>query len=225
MTDDERILETGRLAELGLQASSLVHELRQSVFAIKAFGQLLVDDVSEASKPHLDALLDQVVVLETLIERYGASSRRPTGETFPTDLGEAVTAGAETVTAHRSGVEIVVDAEAGRNWVNADPIAVRQITGNLMRNAVDAARSRVEVEVNACCLTVKDDGPGILPDIESRLGEPFVTSKPPGEGTGLGLAVTRSLIAAVGGGLEWHTGDTGTCFTVRFVPYTEADNG
>jgi two-component system C4-dicarboxylate transport sensor histidine kinase DctB len=224
MTSDERILETGRLAELGLQASSLVHELRQPVFAIRALAQLLIAEIPEAGRPNLEALLEQVDTLATLIERYGASSRRPTGEIQPTDLSSAAIAGAEGPHTTRSGVQIIVHAEPGSSWVHADAIAIRQITGNLVRNAIDAARSQVVVTVNGHTLSVEDDGAGIPPEIEARLGEPFVTSKPPGEGTGLGLAVTQNLISAVDGSLKWQTGDTGTCFTVEFIPFQGSDN-
>jgi signal transduction histidine kinase len=48
-------------------------------------------------------------------------------------------------------------------------------------------------------LEVEDDGPGIAPDVRDKLFEPFVTTKPVGEGTGLGLAVCRGLVEAVGG--------------------------
>jgi two-component system C4-dicarboxylate transport sensor histidine kinase DctB len=222
MTDDEHILETGRLAELGLQASSLVHELRQPVFAIKALGQLLITRLAGRDEAQLAALLQQVETLETLLERYGDSSRRPTGEFQPTDLGDAVTVGTESVIVHRTDIEVEIHALAGQSWVHADPVAVRQITSNLVRNAVDAARSLVTVRIHDATLTVLDDGGGILAEIEPRLGEPFVTSKPPGEGTGLGLVVTRKLVDSVGGELSWQTSDRGTCFTVRFTPFGDA---
>jgi two-component system NtrC family sensor kinase len=57
-------------------------------------------------------------------------------------------------------------------------------------HAVTSERVRIEVE---------DDGPGIAPDIRDRLFEPFVTTKPIGEGTGLGLAVCRGLVESAGG--------------------------
>ncbi len=219
MTDDERLLETGRLAELGLQASSLVHELRQPVFAIKALAQIVADGAGEETQAHLTVLLAQVETLEQLVNRYSDSSRRPTGERHPTDLGDAVRLGAHTIGNARPNVTVDIITAPGTNWIHADPIAVRQITSNLVRNAVYAARSRVEVVAEANTLRVQDDGEGIRPDILERLGEPFVTSKPPGEGTGLGLAVTQSLISSVDGVLHWETSDAGTCFTVTFTPY------
>jgi C4-dicarboxylate-specific signal transduction histidine kinase len=57
---------------------------------------------------------------------------------------------------------------------------------------VRAAGGRVRVEI-------EDNGPGIPPEVEGRLFEPFVTTKPTGEGTGLGLAVCRGLVESAGG--------------------------
>ena len=79
VNDDDQLLETGRLAELGLQASTLVHELRQPVFAVKAIAQLALDDSEANDSERLEELLAQVGVLETLIHRYGDASRKPTG--------------------------------------------------------------------------------------------------------------------------------------------------
>jgi len=217
VSDDERLMETGRLAELGLQASTLVHELRQPVFAIKAMAQVVAQGAEGETAEQLNSLIAQVEVLEGLLERYLDSSKRPTGATIPVDLGLAVAAGVQVVRGHRSGIALDIHAPARAQMAQVDPIAVQQITSNLVRNALDAASSRVEVRVDNGVLTVRDDGPGIRPDIEERLCEPFVTSKPPGEGTGLGLAVTRSLVEAIGGRFSWETSSAGTCFQVEFA--------
>jgi len=216
VNDDDQLLETGRLAELGLQASTLVHELRQPVFAIKAIAQLALDESGVNESDRLKELLSQVAVLEALIHRYGDASRKPTGIRAPADLGHAIALGVDVVRGHRQGVGIELQLPQEGAWCRIDPVAAQQITSNLVRNAVDAARGSVRVALQGTTLSVQDDGHGILPEIEERLCEPFVTSKPPGEGTGLGLTVTRSLIASIGGTFTWKTGDSGTCFQVEF---------
>lgn len=215
MKDDKQLNETGRLAEVGLQAATLVHEIRQPLFAVKAMAQVLAERSDSADLPELAELIAQVEVLEGLIGRYGAATQRPSGATSPTNLSAAVSAGIQVVHGHRPSIRTAWIAPQAPSWAPVDPVAVQQITSNLVRNAVDAARSEVVVELEGSRLTVRDDGPGILPHIEARLGEPFVTSKPPGEGTGLGLTVTRSLIEVIGGRLSWTTGPQGTCFEVE----------
>jgi C4-dicarboxylate-specific signal transduction histidine kinase len=72
-------------------------------------------------------------------------------------------------------------------------------------NALDALRGRGSVSLRArrdgerCVLLVEDDGPGIAPEIADRLFEPFATTKPTGQGTGLGLAVSLALVESMGG--------------------------
>ena len=217
MSDKDQIRETGRLAEVGLQAATLVHELRQPVFAIKAMAQVMLQNSPAGSQGGLKDLLGQIDVLESLINRYGDGSRRPTGTMVPGDLRAAVEAGIRVVGAQRPGVETRWSPPADPVWVAMDPIAVQQITSNLVRNAVDAARSQVVVELTKTSLRVQDDGLGIPPEIESRIGEAFVTSKPPGEGTGLGLTVTQSLVEVIGGRFSWTTGPSGTCFEVEWL--------
>lgn len=213
MNDDLQLTETGRLAELGLQAATLVHELRQPVFAVKGLAQVLLQRSPDNAQ--LSELLAQVERLQTLVERYSDASRRPTGTATPTDIVSAVDAGVTLVGAHRPEVEIRWAPPPVLVFAQVDPVAVQQITSNLLRNAVEAARSLVEVRLTEHTLLIIDDGPGILPEIEARLGQPFVTSKPPGEGTGLGLTVTRSLVEVIGGRFSWTTGPTGTCFKVE----------
>ncbi len=66
-------------------------------------------------------------------------------------------------------------------------------------------------------LRLSDSGPGIPPEIQSRLFEPFFTTKPEGEGTGLGLSTSKVIIEKYGGSVEFRSeGGKGTEFTLRF---------
>jgi signal transduction histidine kinase len=101
-------------------------------------------------------------------------------------------------------------------FVRGEQAAIQQVTTNLVQNAIDAARTRVDVRVQACVLTVEDDGSGVTPEVKARLFEPFVTSKPPGKGTGLGLAVSRHLMHLLGGSLVLDEASPGTRFVATF---------
>ena len=215
----ETWLETGRLAELGLMSSELVHELRQPVFAIKALTQLLRARMPAAEHATLDLVLGQVDALETLLQRYAGSGRRPGTERVPLLLGPAVEAGASLLRprATARGVRLEVLLEPDRFPVLGDPVGIQQVTQNLVQNALDAARGRVEVRASEGRLIVSDDGPGLPDAVREHLFEPFYTTKPPGQGTGLGLAVVSHLTRAVGARVEVESGPSGTRFTVIFL--------
>jgi C4-dicarboxylate-specific signal transduction histidine kinase len=110
--------------------------------------------------------------------------------------------------------------------VAADPDRLLQVLVNLLQNAVDAnreaggtgvwlsaARSGSTIEIG-----VQDEGPGLHPDIEGRLFEPFATTKPPGEGTGLGLYASYMLIQTMGGELSIENGSPGGAFARVKLP-------
>lgn len=212
----EQWMETGRLAELGLLTSELVHELRQPLAAAKGLAGLLTADAPESER--LLALLDQLSAMERLLTRYAGSSRRARGQPEPVDLRAAVRGAVSTLslraTARQVSIDVVQDGPARAVFV--DPVAARQIAGNLLANAVDAARARVTVTTAGTELRIRDDGPGMSESVAARIFEPFFTTKGPHHGTGLGLAITRQLTEASAASLEWDTSAAGTEFRVGF---------
>ncbi len=94
---------------------------------------------------------------------------------------------------------------------------------NLLLNAADVIRGEgvITVEVRPgddgfVELSVSDTGPGIPASVRDHLFEPFVTSKPPGQGTGLGLAVCHTLVERLGGTIQAESPpEGGARFTVR----------
>ena len=123
----------------------------------------------------------------------------------------------------QDGPDVRVDTDVDELSVVADPDRLVQVLVNLLQNASDAVRERgAHVTVRACrqggtvALIVEDDGPGIDPAIRARLFEPFASTKPPGEGTGLGLYTSFMLVEAMAGTLTVEPREEGgTRATVR----------
>jgi two-component system sensor histidine kinase RegB len=97
--------------------------------------------------------------------------------------------------------------------------------GALLDNALHATGARgtpilvgLAEERDAVVVRVEDAGTGVAPHVAKRLGEPFLTTKEPGEGMGLGLYLVRTLLAHVGGALEVAArAPQGTTVTLRFA--------
>jgi signal transduction histidine kinase len=103
------------------------------------------------------------------------------------------------------------------------PEELNQVLTNLLQNAIEAApdvggrvRVRGTSDADWLILSVKDNGPGIDPDMRARLFTPFFTTKGPGRGVGLGLTITRRVVQALRGSIEVasHPGE-GAEFVVR----------
>ena len=110
--------------------------------------------------------------------------------------------------------------------VRAHPAILEQVLSNLIRNACDALATQpasaprcmfIRAErcgKDAARLSVADTGGGISPTLLPRLFSPFVTTKPPEHGTGLGLWISRSLVAGMGGSIAVHNDTGGAVFEV-----------
>ena len=107
-------------------------------------------------------------------------------------------------------VTLLTDLPSNLPLVRIDRVAVEQILVNLIDNGLDAAGPDGTVRISAGLidgrveLSVEDSGHGVPDDIAGRVFEPFFTTKGPGEGTGLGLSVSRELAEQQGGTLRFE---------------------
>jgi signal transduction histidine kinase len=212
-------METGRLAELGMLSAELVHELRQPLFAVKALAQIMSREAAPQQGDRIQAMLGQLAHLEGVLDRHALTGRKPAKERSVFDLQAAVDDGVGLLR-HRAltaGKQLDLSMLPATEAALGDPAAARQITANLVGNALDAARSQVNVRVSGLVLEVEDDGAGIPDDMRDRVFEPFFSTKQPGEGTGLGLPIIAHLVRAAGGTIEIASSPSGTLFTVRFA--------
>ena len=217
---EAQLLETARLAELGLLSVTVAHELRQPIFAARALLQLMAVDLQGAHAKSAREALAQLDLVQAIIDRVNQTGRRRGSGLVPLDPTGPIEA-ATSLLKHRAcekGHTLTCRQEGPPEPVYADVSALQQIAINLIGNALDAARSEVSVVLRGAEFMVMDDGPGISAEIEAHLFEPFVTSKPPGEGTGLGLTLTQQLVQDLSASLSWETSGAGTTFTVALRP-------
>jgi signal transduction histidine kinase len=106
--------------------------------------------------------------------------------------------------------------------IKTDPPLLRQVFLNLLNNAVQAIDGKGMIFVTTrhvdgmACAEIRDTGPGIPPEYLDRIFNPFFTTKPPGEGTGLGLSVSLRIVVQLGGDIQVRSEPgKGAAFTVR----------
>ncbi len=108
--------------------------------------------------------------------------------------------------------------------VRGRPGHIQQVLLNLIQNAMDATAdvANPQVTISVTCdarkaeLSVKDNGPGIPPEIVSTIFDPFFTTKPVGKGTGLGLSISHKIAEEHGGTLQYcEDYKDGACFRLR----------
>jgi two-component system, NtrC family, C4-dicarboxylate transport sensor histidine kinase DctB len=210
------------MAELGILTSCLIHELRHPLFAMKATVQLAKAN-GGPSGDTLDRVLEQVYHMESLISYYGSLNDDSEPEAL-LDLNDPIRAAADML-AHRvngKGIELEVSLRERGALIRGRTGAMRQVVLNLMQNAIDAVEeSEVQkiglttrIEGRYVVLEVRDSGPGVQESVRNKLFEPFVTTKPAGRGTGLGLYIVRKLVVAAGGSLQFIN-DHGTRVNVK----------
>ncbi len=208
---------------MGLASASLLHELRQPVFAIKAFAQLGRVEGEVGAQERLAQILAQIEHLEALLELYGATGAHP-GVQVDFDLGAEARAALALLAARveRLGVSLQVELPEEGMLVRGRPLAARQVVVNLLQNALDAvtrAPTR-RVAIGGRCedgvvrLWVEDSGEGLDPDVAERLFEPFESTRE--DGLGLGLFIARCVVEEAEGALQIEPADAGARFVLSW---------
>jgi two-component system, NtrC family, sensor kinase len=142
-------------------------------------------------------------------------------KTEPSALHEVVANAVELFRSVRKG-QVIIDADLQpMTGFEVDKGQIQQVLINLLNNGADAMGNTGTLKVrlretnSGAEIEVEDNGPGIPEEVQSRLFDPFFTTK--AEGTGLGLSVSRRIIEAHGGTIQFTTKPSGTTFTV-FLP-------
>ena len=222
----EELVSAERLATVGRLAAGVAHEVGNPLSGILGYLSLLRGQLGASAETgeYLDRIEAEVHRINGIVRGLLDLGRPPR----PTLTSVAVAPLAETCVRlvaagpDLQALKVGVDVTDGLA-VLADAGPLSQVLINLLLNAAQAVGGRGAVKLEARADTedgvridILDNGPGIPPEVRGRLFEPFFTTKPGGMGTGLGLAVSQSLVRAMGGTLEVsEASGRGSCFSVR----------
>jgi two-component system, LuxR family, sensor kinase FixL len=237
-----RLLHVSRLATVGEMSSGIAHELNQPLCAVANYAQacdrLLAQpdpDIAEI-RDSLQKITSQALRAGDIIQRLRNLARPHQTRRELTDVNLLVAELTDLIHSDAKAREVRYRVEAGIGLpqVWADPSQIQQLVLNLVRNAIEAVadlqyESR-EIAVRTSCnekgeveVCVSDHGPGVSAAVAPHLFAPFCTTK--AAGTGLGLAMSRTIARANSGALHYRSNQpTGACFTLT-LPAAPADAG
>jgi signal transduction histidine kinase len=221
---ERKALQAEKLTALGLLASSIAHEVKNPLSAIKTIAAVMAEDLGPES-PHAEDLrliLGEVDRLAGTTAQLLEIARPRAGLRAPASLVEALSGTLRLLRhlANQQGISIEATLAEDLPLVQADEQTLREIFFNLLSNALQAAGQGGRIQIHChrengyVVAQVCDNGPGIPDEIRVRLFEPFLTTKQ--TGTGLGLYIVGRRVGELGGIIRCDGGlGQGTSFTVK----------
>jgi two-component system sensor histidine kinase RegB len=202
-------LRREKLASLATLAAGAAHELSTPLSTIAVVAKELERELAAAGtagvRKDLQLVREQVARCREILDRMAANAGENAGEALAPIVASAWAEAALEAFPFRERVDVVAEGAAARARVVGPPRALAETLRGLLKNAVQASPAgervtlRLELASGTVRVAVTDRGPGMTPDVLDRVGEPFFTTKVPGEGMGLGLFLTRALAEQLGG--------------------------
>lgn len=205
-----------KLATLGQLAAGLAHEIGSPLQILNGRARVLKERATDSeTRRYADIFVEQTDRITQIVAQLGRIARRTPPRFQRMDIRHVLREVVELLelTARRKGVTIVLDSVTPLPSVLADPAQVQQVALNLLNNAMASMDAGGFIHIalqlttkdtagelsQAVQITVSDAGRGIDKETLPQIFEPFFTTRSEQGGTGLGLAVVRSLVQSHGG--------------------------
>jgi signal transduction histidine kinase len=231
-----QVIRQERLAAVGQLVSGVAHEINNPLQAILGFAELLQmqGDVPDAIKPDLRLIQKESARACAIIRNLAMFARQLPGEAAPVRLTDVITSVVELRQRRLESEDIDLRIEDhASHSVSAVLTELQQVALNFVVNAEQAIKlsGRLPGRITMRSydkdgyvgLEVEDTGPGVPPEDEARLFQPFFTTKPVGMGTGLGLSVSYGIIESLGGRIGHRAAPTGGAIFYFELPAIAAE--
>lgn len=244
---EEQLVHSTRLAEMGEMAAGVAHELNQPLTGIKNFARnatfmleayLAHEDGGniEDVKENLRLIVAQVDRASRIISQMRELARKADRHLAPVDINAALRESVEFVMPQLrlSGVSVDFLLDPALPTTVCDRIRMEQVFLNLLTNARHAMEEAPErilkvrthydgTAARPVVIEISDTGKGFAPDVAEKLFTPFFSTKQATRGTGLGLSISLGIVKDHDGTIEAvGAADKGATFTVR-LPLVQSD--
>lgn len=219
----DNAVQAGKLAVLGQMSAGVSHEISQPLTAIHTFTD---NAISFLELGRVADALENLGVISRMTDRIGSMvaeiksfSRKSPAEKQAISIVSAINHACMLVEPQRRQLDAVLDVQPFQETLQvwADGVRFEQVLVNLLRNSLDAVSKQPDKRVTVSItrhepevyIVISDTGAGIAEEVFPHLFESFVTTKPSGQGLGLGLAISHMIITELGGKLTARNLDAG----------------
>jgi C4-dicarboxylate-specific signal transduction histidine kinase len=230
----QQVIRQERLAAIGVLVSGIAHELNNPLQAISGFSELLQKDprMGDQARSDLALIYQESARAGAIIRNLSRFGRQQESTPVPVSLAEVVSSVIELRQRRLTEQNIRLERdELATRPAHAVFTELQQVVLNFVINAEQSVRAsasgprriilRTRDDEDGVRLEVEDTGPGVSAEDEAKLFQPFFTTKPVGEGTGLGLSVSYGIIRSLGGRIGYRRGGLGGALFFFTVPASE----
>ncbi|NLG29140.1 MAG: response regulator, partial [Chloroflexi bacterium] len=217
----EQLIQSQKLSAIGRLIAGVAHELNNPLQAVTGYAQLLLgaEDISPSARRDLDKIHMQAQRAARIVQNLLTFARQQKPERRLVDVREVLerTVELRTYQLRVDNIEVRLNLAERPLVAEADPSQLQTVFLNLINNSHDAisesgGHGRIEISARVRGGTIRlefsDDGPGIPPQVQEHLFEPFLTTKEIGKGTGLGLSICFGIVSEHGGRI-WAQSEPG----------------
>jgi signal transduction histidine kinase len=202
----QRLVESARLASIGELSAGVAHELNNPLGTILLHTHALLRELPDEGgvRQDLELIAGEARRCRTIVRGLLNFARCSDISKAPTDIGAVIGDLLSLMAPHAQEKDAIIKADVPGDLPPAvvDEDLIRQLLLNLVQNAIDAVtddgevivRARHKEDKHAIEIAVSDNGCGITSQVRAQLFTPFFTTKQPGRGTGLGLAMVYSAV-------------------------------
>ncbi len=225
-----KFLQTEKLSQMGKMAGNLSHELNNPIAGLIALAQVLQSQ--NQNKPELVQDLKEIekasARCKDIIKNLMDFSLGSSGQDSMLELDDIVQRTLPFLKSNLLDHRYQIDLKTNGLFFRGDSILIQQVVYNLVQNACQAMKESGRLTIQSffsredqqVILRIQDTGPGVPAHLQEKIFEPFFTTKSDGQGTGLGLSLSRQIVQKMGGQLNLipqNPGEgSGANFEVRF---------